>query len=657
MELRLALPQEVEADERVRSLANSTPEGRWLAFKAEEPLPADTAISVTIGPDTPSAEGPLTQPQSYSFGFQTYAPLRIAEHYCGWQGSDCPPGMPFIIRFNNPLDMDAFREDLLVIEPALPGATINVYGDIISIQGATQGRTSYSVTVSGELRDAFGQTLGRDERVTFKVGRAVPRLSGPNSNFVTLDPSQAKPVFSVYTINYPRLWVQVYAVTPQDWPAYQDYLQRYNWEDKDAQPPGELLLDKRLPVESAEDQLVEFPVDLSPYMDGTSGHFIIIIQPPNPSQDDFWQAVRAWVQVTDLGIDAYTDSDQMLAWVTDLQSGAPLTGVTIQPAGPTDAGWPAQRTAEDGTVGFPLPSGASYLIASKDADQAILPRSTYYSYDDGWQVRPSTDELRWYLFDDRGMYRPGETVHLKGWLRKIEGGSQGDVAIPGEGTSVVSYTVYDAQGVQIGSGETPVNGLGGFDFAIELPEALNLGPARLDLFTGGSPGGSFYHSFQVQEFRRPEFEVTARNETPPPYFAGGSATVAVLAKYYAGDPLPNAEVTWQVTYSPGSYSPPGWPEFTFGEWLPWWWAYDYEGMRGFPIEEGGESLIFNGLTDAAGEHYLELDFPGRRVKAGQRARRSQRHGRQPPGLDGWHQFTGAPGQPVRWPAQRAVLRR
>ena len=86
MSLRLALPQEVQADERVRSLSKSTPEGRWLAFRAEEALPADTAISVTVGPQTPSAEGPLTQPQVYSFGFQTYAPLRIVEDYCGWPG-------------------------------------------------------------------------------------------------------------------------------------------------------------------------------------------------------------------------------------------------------------------------------------------------------------------------------------------------------------------------------------------------------------------------------------------------------------------------------------------------------------------------------------------------------------------------------------------
>ena len=47
---------------------------------------------------------------------------------------------------------------------------------------------------------------------------------------------------------------------------------------------------------------------------------------------------------------------------------------------------------------------------------------------------------------------------------------------------------------------------------------------------------------QIQEFRRPEFEVTARNETTGPYFADGHAVLAVEAKYYAGGALPNADV-------------------------------------------------------------------------------------------------------------------
>jgi uncharacterized protein YfaS (alpha-2-macroglobulin family) len=117
-------------------------------------------------------------------------------------------------------------------------------------------------------------------------------------------------------------------------------------------------------------------------------------------------------------------------------------------------------------------------------------------------------------------------------------------------------------------------------------------------------GLQYHHQFQIQEFRRPEYEVNARNETTGPYFVKDQATVAVEAKYYAGGGLPNADVTWQVTTSPGTYSPPNWPDFTFGNWRPWWF-YDFD----FPGPVGeSHTVTFVGKTDASGTHYLDIDL-------------------------------------------------
>ncbi len=158
------------------------------------------------------------------------------------------------------------------------------------------------------------------------------------------------------------------------------------------------------------------------------------------------------------------------------------------------------------------------------------------------------------------------------------------------------------------NGEAKASALGGFDFSFTLPDNANLGYTSINLDArgrlGNLAGQSFGHSFQVQEFRTPEFEVKARNETPGPYFAGGEATVAVEAAYYAGGGLPNAEVNWNVTSTPGSYSPPNWPDFIFGTWRPWWRFYDSY----WPYESESEVETFTGLTDASGTHYLKLDF-------------------------------------------------
>ena len=60
----------------------------------------------------------VTQTQQ-SYSFHTYAPLRIVDHGCSWW-DDCRPLTPLFIEFNNPLDLDAYEEGMLRIEPDTP---------------------------------------------------------------------------------------------------------------------------------------------------------------------------------------------------------------------------------------------------------------------------------------------------------------------------------------------------------------------------------------------------------------------------------------------------------------------------------------------------------------------------------------------------------
>jgi len=611
VDLVLATQAEIDEDERVSQLVKDAPEGRWLAFRATQSFPVETNISVVVKAGMPSTEGPLTTTEDQSFSFDTYAPLRIVEHRCSWYDDRCPPLTPFTIRFNNPLDTSVFSEDMLQVEPEIPGVSANVYGNTIEISGATSGQTTYRVTVSGKIQDIFDQQLGDDTSLTFKVGKAESLLVNPGQNFVTLDPTTSKKIFSVYAINYNKLNLKVYSVQPTDWIKFKEYLR--NWQRTNNPPamPGILVENKSLSLDIPDDTLTQVDIDLGKYMNGDFGHFVLIVEPPKKiveTNEDkhrrFSQTIITWVQITQIGLDAYNDINEMVAWTTDLKDGSPLAGVRIQP----NYGGAAVLSGVDGTERFDIPWGATYLVASQGADQAILPYSTYYWGDDHWKIVSVNDTLRWYVFDDRQMYRPGEEVHAKGWLRRIGARQGGDVELVGNGISSVNYRITDPFGNELGNGQAAVNALGGFDFVFTIPQTTNLGTAYINLSINSSLSGlegrDYSHAFQIQEFRRPEFEVNARNETPAPYFVDDQATVAVEAKYYAGGALPNADVTWQVTTSPGTYSPPNWPDFTFGTWQPWWWFYD------FYYQTTGEtqSQTFTGKTDAAGTHYLNLDF-------------------------------------------------
>ena len=519
--LKLADEEEVEADKAVSRLVAHTGEGRWLAFRAAELLPSNASINVTIGPGTPSAEGPLVTEGEEYFSFHTYAPLRIEDHGCSYWDDACPPLTPLFIQFNNPIDVGAYDESMLQIEPTLPGATVDIFGDRIQIRGATEGQTTYWITVDGSIQDIFGQMLGESARLKFKIGPAEPILFGPDQILVTLDPVSPEPIFSVYTINYNKLKVKIYAVEPSDWPVFNLYLREYQRTDEHPSPPGRLVLDETLPVEAKADSLTEVGIDLSQVMDGDFGHFIVIVEPPRSllpfDQDRYWQVVQAWVQVTQIGLDAFADHSELIAWITALQDGAPLAGVTVE-SGSTGI---KSITDDAGIARFDLSNAAtSYLVARQGADTVVLPNSLYYWGEDAWQSRPVRDELRWYVFDDRQMYKPGEEVHVKGWMRRVGGAQDGDVGLVGDAVSSLQYVVRGPQGNELAKGSSEVNALGGFDFLFTLPENANLGYANIVMNALGNLGGlngtEQYHNFQIQEFRRPGFEVQARNETEGP---------------------------------------------------------------------------------------------------------------------------------------------
>ncbi|MBT3390794.1 MAG: hypothetical protein HN413_10310 [Chloroflexi bacterium] len=602
--VRIATDEEIAADETIQSLTGHTLESRWLVFRPLEPLPTDAYVEIRIGPGTPSAEGPLLTQSAQSFSFHTYAPLQIVDYGCSHWDDECRPLMPFYIEFNNPIDVESYTEAMLRISPELPGASLDVIGDTITIRGASQGQTTYTVTVDGAIRDVFGQSLGEAEQLKFRVGSAEPFLIGPDELFVTLDPSATDPALSLYTMNYDRLNVRVYAVQPSDWPDFLEYMRRFYETDRPGDPPGEKVRDNAERIDAPSDSLAEVQIDLSEYLKGaTGGQFVVIVEPPNGlfQQDNYWETVHTWVQVTQIGLDAFADASDLVVWATALVDGKPLEGVSIGASGAN------MSTDAEGVARFAIPDGGvEHLTARLGDDTAMLPRSTYYWGGDSWHQRAVYDELRWFVFDDRQMYKPGEEVHLKGWLRLIGGGQRGDVGLAGDGITAVSYDFIGSQGNEIGSGSVDVNALGGFDFSFTLPDNANLGYASIQFNVQGSLSGSsgsdYYHSFQIQEFRRPEFEVNARNESVGPYFAGDSAMLAVEAKYFAGGPLPNAETTWWVTSSPTNYQPPNWPDFSFGYWTPWWW-WGWDGVSADTTTE-----TFTGLTDAAGEHFLGLEF-------------------------------------------------
>ncbi|HLA75939.1 MAG TPA: MG2 domain-containing protein, partial [Vicinamibacteria bacterium] len=346
---------------------------------------------------------------------------------------------------------------------------------------------------------------------------------------------------------------------------------------------------------------METTIDLAKLLPGGLGQAIVSVEPTTQPKDR-WRRMGAfcWVQGTRLGLTAFADGRQMVAWASALADGRPLAGVelTLLPLG-LDA-----RSDREGLARFDLSQGrqgSGLLVARQGDDLAILPENLY-NWDATWRVDGHPDRAAWYVADDRGLYRPGEEVKVKGWVRRIGGGPAGDVSLLETGNRDLRYVLRDSRGNEVAKGETRANTLGGFDLALKLPPTMNLGPAALALewVGAGVQEVTHHHTFQVQEFRRPEFEVQAQ-ASEGPHLVGEHAEVTLRAGYYAGGGLPGAEVGWQVAARPTTYTPPNRSDFIFGVWTPWWLH------KPLP-DEPAKTRSLSGRTDGAGRHVLRIDF-------------------------------------------------
>jgi uncharacterized protein YfaS (alpha-2-macroglobulin family) len=593
--VRLATGEELAADADAQRVTARSEAGRWVAFRAVEPLPTDAAIAVTVGPATPSAEGPRTTAQGHTWRFRTYGFFKVMAHRCGWR-DECPPFAPWQIQMSNPVDAKAFRQDMVRVEPRVPGLKVDVYGENLSLHGLTKGRTTYTITLAAGLPDAFGQSLGRDTPLQITVGPAAPSLTASGQGMVVLDPAAPKR-FSVYTVNQPSVRVRAYAVSPEDWPGYLAFLEARQRADKTVEPPGHIVMSRDLAVHGAPDELTEVPIDLSPALPGGLGQIVLLVDPSVAPRNGGRSRVELWIQATRIGLDAFVDQESLVGWATSLADGRPLEGATLQIGAQTSA-----TTDAAGLARLALPAqGVLTLVARHGKDVALLPASTGWWDKTGWQHRAVADSLRWLVFDDRHLYKPGEEVRIKGWIRRIGGGTRGDVeALAGVARSV-HYRVQDSQGNQVAQGDGEIDRAGGLSVRFTLPPAMNLGPAQVvfNVTAAGLEAAQYHHAFEVQEFRRPEFEVTAV-AGPGPHLVGTSTTVTATASYYAGGGLADAEVTWSVSSQPAVYAPPNHDDFAFGTWTPWW---------GAPIRRDPEQTTsYAARTDASGRHHLRIDL-------------------------------------------------
>ena len=269
------------------------------------------------------------------------------------------------------------------------------------------------------------------------------------------------------------------------------------------------------------------------------------------------------IAVTDLGLAARLSSGELLVWVNSLGTAKPVAGAelvlyaennTELARGATDArGLVTLRFKQDDKAAAPF-----LVVARAGADFSFLPlEGTQVNAAGETDGRPYlADGYEAYLFSDRGVYRPGETVHLQALVRDRH--LEAPPAFP------ALFRVVKPNGRVFRDVPIQLDAQGAAETAVTLPEFLPTGRYECRLVLPGTFKELGATPVALEEFVPPQIRV--RVETPAARVAAGRPVpFAVRAEHLFGRLAAGLKARGYVTLRPAPFAPKAWPEWRFGD--------------------------------------------------------------------------------------------
>ena len=293
--------------------------------------------------------------------------------------------------------------------------------------------------------------------------------------------------------------------------------------------------------------------------------------------------------LADLTIVKKSLGEKILYYVADAVTGKPVAGARVNLFGYRQE-WVEKQKDHPGEGYYRFPTKT--LTGATDANgMLIMPADTKESYN--WLITAKTGARLAYLgftsawggrrydeqynrtgafiITDRPVYRPGQTVKFKVWVAPAKYDQEGKNPFGGQ---TFGLYVRSPRHENVFDKAYTADGYGGFDGEFTLEDEATLGMYYIRTDHGGA-------SFRVEEYKKPEFEVTV-DAPAEPVMLGEKITATITARYYFGAPVTEAKVKYKVlrTGKTASWYPAGAWDWFYGPGY-WWFAYDYTWYPGW----------------------------------------------------------------------------
>ncbi len=471
----------------------------------------------------------------------------------------------------------AFSENLLSTEPnfadfvSIGGQdpqAVFVEGKRLCVGGLSHGQR-YKIELRAGLPSAIGESLQKNIDIAAYVPDRKASVRFTGRAYVL--PSRAQQGIPVVSINTDSLKVEVYRIgdralsgTLEDGALTR---QLSSWElESIKQRRGEQVFEGTLQValKLNEEVTTAFPVreaigTLKP------GVYAMTAKPAKPTGEESYQIATQWFIVSDLGLTALTGNDAVHAFVRSLASAAPVSGTQVRLVARNNE---VLATAITDAQGYARFEGAlargegglqpAILVAQNgDSDYAFLDLTTaaFDLTDRGVEGRNPSGPIDAFVYTERGVYRPGESVNLTALVRDAAGKAS---SLP------VTVIITRPDGVEHRRLRLKDQGLGGRTTLIALSKAAMTGTWRARLHVDPKQPAISQAAFLVEDFipERLDMELTPASEI----FKRGEATaIEATGRFLYGPPAADLALEGEIIVRPSVSGAPGLAGYRFGQ--------------------------------------------------------------------------------------------
>jgi len=439
------------------------------------------------------------------------------------------------------------------------------------ILGDFRSETSYDLTISGKLKGVFGGELGKDYFQIVAFGKIQPMIKFTSAKGVYLSPKSSKNV-GVNIINVPEVRVKIVKIYENNILHYMrnhgspyyngdeenDYggynYGNYGWEEYGDEVYNRVYKSKDLP-KNGDVTLLNLNLN---EQNNLKGIYLVTIE---STGDDYVRTTKL-ISISDIGFIVKQMDNEMMVFANSIKDATSLNGINMNFISTNNQTMYTATTNQDGVAVFSdmatkAPKFKLGMITARNGEDFnyILLTDTKVEdsrYDVGGR-KENPAGYQCFIYGDRNIYRPGETVHINTILRNEQWETAADMPIK------IKVTLPNGQEFKVI--KAMLDKQGSFETSFPLQTSAVTGNYAVDVYSSNDVFLNSYN-FNVEEFMPDRIKVDV-NLSKPELTTNDSVTVTATALNMYGPPAANKKYEMEFSLRKEYFSSKDYPDYDF----------------------------------------------------------------------------------------------